>query len=120
MLSLRDTVKWWPKVVTPLIFFLLGLPFLRCPGIQNDEAIFAEPLFQHGADIYYVHAFHHWFRAMLLPYLGTLKTCIFSPVLHVSTSYIGIRLPALLIGTGTVYLFYSLLNAAYGRRAALT
>jgi len=61
----------------------------------------------------------HSVRAMLPPYLGTFKACIYSPVLHVFTSYIGICLPALLIRTGTVYLLCSLLNAAYGQRSSV-
>ncbi len=56
---------------------------------------------------------------MLLSYLGALKTWIYFPILTlIHPSYLTIRLPALLIGAVSIWLFTWFLERAHGRRVA--
>lgn len=56
---------------------------------------------------------------MLLSYLGALKTWLLAGVLtRIRPSYLTVRLPAVLLGTVTVWLFIRLLEKLHGRRAA--
>ena len=53
---------------------------------------------------------------MLLSYLGALKTWIYFPILtRIRPSYLTIRLPVLLMGTLTIWLFTWFLERAHGR-----
>ena len=57
---------------------------------------------------------------MLLSYLGALKAWLYSPILAVwQPSAWSIRLPVLLLGAATIWLFYRLLDRLQGKRAAL-
>ena len=56
-----------------MLFFALGWLFLPLLGVQNDEALFASPLFQPKA-AYLVKIGHSRLPLMLMSYLGTLKT----------------------------------------------
>ncbi len=56
---------------------------------------------------------------MLLSYLGALKSWIYYFILYrIRPSYLTIRLPVLLMGTLTVWLFIWFLEKAHGRRVA--
>jgi hypothetical protein len=56
---------------------------------------------------------------MLLSYLGALKSWIYFPILtRISPSYLTVRLPVLLIGTLTIWLFTWFLERAHNRRVA--
>jgi hypothetical protein len=56
---------------------------------------------------------------MLLSYLGALKSWIYFPILYrIRPSYLTIRLPVLLIGAVTIWLFTWFLERAHGRRVA--
>jgi len=57
---------------------------------------------------------------MILSYLGALKSWIYAPILDsIRPSYLTIRLPVLLMGTLTIWLFIWFLERAHGRRVAL-
>ncbi|MGB6946516.1 MAG: hypothetical protein WBE37_29230 [Bryobacteraceae bacterium] len=56
---------------------------------------------------------------MLLSYLGALKSWIYYFILYrIRPSYLTIRLPVLLMGTVTIWLFIWFLERAHGRRVA--
>jgi len=56
---------------------------------------------------------------MLLSYLGALKSWIYFPILtSIRPSYLTIRLPVLLLGTLTIWLFTWFLERAHGRKVA--
>ena len=103
-----------------LVFIGLGLAVIPYPGIQNDEALFAAPLYAPKYSQAEIQIGKKHVPIMLMTYLGTLKTWLYSPWLrHWAPSTMSVRLPVLLAGAGTVWLFYLLLLRVSGARAAL-
>ena len=102
-----------------VLFFISGWIFLPHLGLQNDEALFASPLFQPKA-AGMVKIGHSRFPVMLMTYLGTLKTLIYKPVLaSFGTGIIATRAPMLLAGAAGVWMFFLLLRRVAGYRAAV-
>ena len=109
-----------PALAACLLFFLTGCAFVSLLGIENDEALFASGIFKPYAVAYK----YPWGRAglpvMLMSYLGALKSWIFRPIFQeFGTGVWAMRLPMLLAGAATVWLFYLLLRRVAGLRAAL-
>jgi 4-amino-4-deoxy-L-arabinose transferase-like glycosyltransferase len=103
-----------------LIFLLSGLAIVRYPGIQYDEALFTAPLYPPRWDTGGISIFHIRIPLMLMTYLGCLKTWLYKPIFLLwSPSIYSLRIPAILIGLVTVYLFWILLRETVGQRAAL-
>jgi len=103
-----------------LLFFLLGLAFIPCAGIQTDEPFFSVPIYQPPAKEYCISVFHHQIPLMIFPYTGTLKSLLYWPILSVfpPTPY-SLRIPVVVIGSLTILLFYSLARRMAGERAAV-
>jgi hypothetical protein len=110
----------WPAAILPLLFFCLGLAFLPLVGIQDDEVLFATAVFHvPTSTVFDTHVFHREIPLMLLSYLGALKSWIYFPILmRIRPSYLTVRLPVLLIGTVTIWLFIWFLERTHGRRVA--
>ncbi len=110
----------WPAVVLPLLFFCIGLAFLPLVGIQDDEVLFTTAVFHvPGSGVFHARVFDSEIPLMLLSYLGALKSWIYIPILdRIRPSYLTIRLPVLVIGTMTIWLFIWFLERAHGRRVA--
>ena len=103
-----------------LLFFGSGLLFISHLGLQNDEAIFGAAFYKPWAVAYEAKMGHSRFPLMLMTYLGTLKAWIYRPLFHLlSTGIWTIRLPMLLAGTASIWLFYRFLARVAGQRAAL-
>jgi len=103
-----------------LFYLLTGMPFLRHLGLENDEALFASPLFAPKAWHYKIRLFHSDFPLLLMSYLGTLKTFIYKPLFRwFGTGILVTRVPMLLAGALTVWLFYLFLRRIAGERTAL-
>lgn len=116
-MSLRNlTQRWWRNLLFPLVFFCLGWGLLPYPGLQNDEVLFVNAHFRvPGATVYQAGSV----PLMLMTYLGALKTCLYAPILWLCRpSYVSVRLPVLVLGAVTVWLFVRLLESAHGWRAA--
>ena len=114
-------VERWASLALPLFFFLSGIPFLPLPGLQNDETLFAAPLYSHASATYYRHVFHHDIPAMVLTYLGALKTWLYAPLLRIwAPSYLSIRLPVLILGCVAVWMTWLFLRENFGSMAAWT
>ena len=98
----------------------MGLAFIPLAGIQDDEVIFATAVFHvPGSNVFHARFFHSEIPLMLLSYLGALKSWLYVPILHrIQPSYWSIRLPMLLIGALTIWLFTWFLERAHGRRVA--
>ncbi len=74
----------------------------------------------HPRSAIYLRLFHHPWPVLLMSYLGTLKTLIYKPILHVfGNSLWVLREPVLLAGAFTIMLFFLLLRRVSGERAAL-
>ncbi len=110
----------WSAAVLPLIFLALGIPFLPLAGIQDDEALFATAIYHvPTSSVLRTHIFGREIPLMLLSYLGALKSIIYYPILdRIRPSYLTLRIPVLLVGAATVWLFFRLLEETYSRRAA--
>jgi hypothetical protein len=113
-------LRWWPALLLPLVFFGLGLAVLPQAGLQEDEVLFATPIFHvPSATVFDAQIFHWQVPLMLMTYLGTLKTVLYFPILtSIRPSTLTVRLPVLIIGTLTVWLFIWLLKATGGRTIA--
>jgi 4-amino-4-deoxy-L-arabinose transferase-like glycosyltransferase len=110
---------WWRPAACSLIFFLTGLTLLSYPGLQNDEALAAGPLYRLTNAIDHIHLFGHDIPTMLMAYLGGLKTWIYAIVLRLfAPSYISIRVPALLIGSASVWMLFLLMEKIHSRPAS--
>jgi hypothetical protein len=109
----------WHACVPALLFLLLGSAFIHYTGIQTDEALFAGPLCRTW-QFYSVHVGHYDVPLMNMPYNGTLKTWLYTPILrharHPTAALI--RWPVILIGAATLILFWGFLVRAHSRRAA--
>ena len=102
------------------LFLVSGFAILPYPGIQNDEALFAAPLFFPQWMIASIHIAGLHIPTMQMSYLGCLKAWVYKPIFSIwSPSVYSIRIPALLLGAGTIYLFWLLLRRTSGDRAAL-
>ena len=108
----------WVGCFCALIFFFLGCVILPYPGLQNDEVIFAPADYRvPGSSVFLL--FHDRVPVMLMSYLGALKTWLYAGLLNVfPPSCWTVRLPMLLVGAITVWLFFELLRALQDSRAA--
>jgi 4-amino-4-deoxy-L-arabinose transferase-like glycosyltransferase len=113
----------WPAraglIATSIAFIGLALPFMRHLGIEADEAMVANGIFAHGQPWYSWRFGQFEVPVMLISYLGALKTWLLNPYFALwHPSPISLRLPAVLAGVLTVWLFFALLDRIAGRRAA--
>jgi hypothetical protein len=93
-------------------FLALGSFFLDLPGIQSDEALFASVLYHpKGPPPVTVRVIFGSFPAMCYPYIGTLKTHLFSLYSRLlSPSPASVHFFALLLGALSIFLFAHLLQ----------
>jgi 4-amino-4-deoxy-L-arabinose transferase-like glycosyltransferase len=102
------------------LFLCSGLVFVSHLGLQNDEALFASADFDPKAAAFFIKTSHYRIPLMLMSYLGTLKSWIYLPVFQAfNTGIAAIRIPMVLAGAASVWLFYLLLRRVAGERAAL-
>lgn len=104
-----------------LLFVLTGSLWIWLPGVQSDEVLFGGGIYgPFGAHNDPVRVFGHDYATMVMTYVGTLKSRIWSPVFRFfGVSAATIRMPALLLGALSVWWFYRLLLRTLGVRAAL-
>jgi hypothetical protein len=112
-------LRWCPAILLPLVFFCLGLTVLQQPGLEDDEVLFAAPILHLPAAIFSTQVFHKQLPLMLLPYLGALKSWLYFPIFEsAGPSVLAVRIPVLIIGTLTMFLFVWLLKTTSGAAAA--
>lgn len=100
-------------------FILLGTLLIPRAGLDADEALFANPLYQSVGANFEIHVLHHKVPVMVIWYIGTLKTALCWPVLHFfAPSLYAVRLPAVLAGAATILLFLFFAESIAGRVAA--
>lgn len=106
-------------MLASIFFFLTGQPFTTSLGIQNDEALFATPVFAPQAALYSLHIGRFQIPYMLMSYLGCLKTLLYRPIFRLfGTGTYALREPVLIIGAASVWLFFLALRRMAGLRAA--
>lgn len=109
----------WVGLFAAIFFFLAGQPFVARLGIQNDEALFATPIFEPRAALYSSHIGSFQIPLMQMSYLGCLKSLIYWPIFRLfGVGAYAVREPALIMGAASVWLFYLLLRRMVGLRAA--
>jgi len=114
----KDTTTRVYVLALCCLYFVLGAVFVPLAGIQNDEALFSIPIYQHSYE-FGVHVAHHVIPLMVMSYIGTLKTAIYWMLFHlVAPSVWSVRLPVLLLGAITIFLFYCLASRIANPKAA--
>ncbi|HUI57663.1 MAG TPA: glycosyltransferase family 39 protein [Bryobacteraceae bacterium] len=104
---------------TCLYFFLAGLAFLAKTGVENDETIFAMAFLKPFGGTA-IRIGHSRIPLMIMSYIGTLKAWIYRPIFRIfGTGILVIRLPMLLAGVASVWLFFLFLRRIAGQRAAV-
>jgi hypothetical protein len=107
---------------------LAGCTLIPYAGIQMDEALFAGPYYQPAPREFRLRLFHHDIPLMVMTYIGTLKTLLFWPlfaifragfVTHPLRAAWVMRLPTVLFGALTVWIFFYLADRSAGRRTAV-
>lgn len=117
--SVRGFLNWWPALAGFLLILCLGCLLLPYPGLQNDEVLFAQSLYQIAGLHYSVRIGHIDVPVMLLSYLGALKTWIYAPILkHWKPSPASIRWPVLLLCALSSILFFAIVRRIHSQRAA--
>jgi hypothetical protein len=121
--GLAERRNYIPAAVVLLfivLFFLAGVAVIPYAGIQNDEALFAAGIYPPLAVRDSMRVFHRPVATMLMSYLGALKAWIYSPIFTFWTpSVYSLRMPGLVLGALTIWLFYLLLFRILGHRAAV-
>jgi hypothetical protein len=106
-------------IALSLLFVAAGLLFARRLGIETDEAMLANGIYDHGAPLYSWRIGGFEIPVMLITYLGALKTWLYNPYFAIWTpSAVSLRLPAILAGAGTLWLFFIFVDRVAGRLAA--
>ncbi len=107
-------------VTATLLFLGIGLCFVTRIGIENDEALFSMALFQPFGGAYVLRFGHSQFTLMLMTYLGGLKALIYLPIFQLfGTGVLTLRVPMVVAGAASVWLFFLLLRRIAGERAAI-
>src|ERR1700733_1601520 len=100
-------------------FIAAGMLFATRLGIEADEALVGNGIYEHGAPIYSWKWGSFEIPIMLLSYLGALKTWFYSVwFLPWRPGPVSLRLPMLLIAAATLWQFFLLLDRTVSRRAA--
>ena len=101
------------------LFIVLGTALAAHAGIENDEALFAGPIYSHQS-LFSIRMLHKDVPVMIMTYLGTLKTLLYWPLFSVfPPSLDSVRIPMVLAGAVTIALLYCLVRRIAGSRAAL-
>src|SRR6266545_7924591 len=98
-----------PWLAACIGYLLLGCILLPYNGIEDNESLFAIPIYGPVARDYRIRVFHQNIPLMVMDYVGALKAWIYSFIFRFcEPSPVTIRVPVLLIGTVTIGLFYRL------------
>jgi 4-amino-4-deoxy-L-arabinose transferase-like glycosyltransferase len=103
-----------------VLFLALGTVSVASLGVQTDEALFAGGIYPPFSHENVIRIFHHDFPLMVMTYVGTVKSWIYRPIFALfAVSGYSVRIPVLVLGAFTVWLFYRLLARTVGRTAGL-
>lgn len=108
----------WLALACCLLFVVQGLAFLPRLGVQYDEALFARGIYPPTLVEYKLEP--PGLPLMLMSYIGALKMWLYYPILSgFHPSPYSLRLPVLLIGALSIWLFFVFLRLCLDSRAAL-
>ena len=101
------------------LFLLLAILIIPYAGIQADEALFSAPLFPHVNKDLRLPLLPHHVPLMVMTYVGSLKTVLYWPIFRIfGSNPWTLRLPVVLLGAITIFVFFHLATASAGARAA--
>ena len=101
------------------LFILLAILVIPYAGIQADEALFSAPLFPHISKDLRLPLLPHHVPLMVMTYVGSLKTLLYWPIFRIfGSSPWTLRLPVVLLGAITIFIFFHLAAVSAGARAA--
>ena len=101
-------------------FYLAGLVFIPHIGIEGDETLFAAGLYRPRGELFALHIGQSHVPIMLMSYVGALKSWIYRPILDVfGAGPMTLRVPMLLAGVASLWLFFLVLRRVAGERSAL-
>src|SRR5579871_442552 len=102
------------------LFVLVGLSFIPLLGIQDDEALFGFAAVPPRAGVYSPHLGSVELPLMVMSYVGALKAWLYYPVFAIfGTNVWAVRVPMVLAGAASIWLFYLLLRRVADERAAI-
>jgi len=106
-------------LVLAALFFAVAAYQIDRPGLQADELLFAQGVWERGTVVLETRVFGHRVPLMQLPYLGSLKSILYQPVFAAfGVSAAAVRLPMVAVAAATVALTFLLLWHMAGERAA--
>jgi hypothetical protein len=115
-----DSNTRWFAAIACCLFILLAAAFIPKAGVQHDEALFAVPLYSLNSNDLSATVFHRQVVLMVMSYVGTLKTLLYWPILATfGVTAWTVRLPMVILGAATLFVFYNLTLRSAGLRAAL-
>src|SRR5229473_1045702 len=86
------------------LFIVLGTALAAHAGIENDEALFAGPIYSHYS-LFSIRIFHKDVPVMIMTYLGALKTLLYWPLFRAfPPNLYSVRVPMVLVGAFTIAL----------------
>ena len=107
-------------VACAALFFAEGYVFVRQLGAQEDEVLFASPLLRPFEATAWVAVAGKQVPLMILPYAGALKSIVYKPILKAWPPDVRVlRVPMLLLGTATVFLFFLYFRLVLGNAGGL-
>jgi 4-amino-4-deoxy-L-arabinose transferase-like glycosyltransferase len=103
-----------------LFFFAAGLALIPRIGIEGDEALFAQALYEPRYERFSITIGGQPAPLMVMSYVGALKAWLYRPIVQVfGPSLSTLRVPMLLAGVASIWLFFLLLRRVAGNRAAV-
>ncbi len=118
-ISLQPLHRWFLAVLLVGVYLLPGLAILPKLGIEVDEALITNAIYEGGAPLYSWHFGGTEIPIMILTYLGALKAWVYNAIFLIwAPSELSLRLPTLLLGVPTIWLFWKLLRDVLNERAA--
>lgn len=89
------------------LFVVAACIFIPAIGTEDDELLFVPPAYWPGAALSSLSFFGHRIPTMLMSYVGADKTLLYEPLLHrFPPSVWLLRLPPVLIGVLTLWIFF--------------
>ena len=102
-----------------VVFVTLGWPFITRLGIEVDEALVGNGIYERAAPWYSWRLFGHEIPVMLLYYLGALKTWMYNAIFAIwPPGPVSLRLPTVLIAAASILVQFVFVDRILGRAAA--
>jgi hypothetical protein len=102
------------------VFFALGYAFIQMVGLQEDEVQFVAGILPPLVGRRFVQIGGELYPLMIATYAGALKALAYLGIFSIwPPGTLSLRIPMLLAGTATVYLFFVFFRKAMGDLAAL-